>query len=83
VGLVNQIPAISTCGLDGSSPYMFVIQTVSKFKNLKKIDNNFPFKAKFEAKWHLRYSFIVKIMCLYPIFKSGTLLQHSLIASEA
>ena len=54
------------------------IQTVSKFKNLKKIDNNFPFKAKIEAKWHLRYSFIVKIMYLFPISKSGTLLRHSL-----
>ncbi len=53
-------------------------QTVSKFKNLKNIDNKFPFKAKIEAKWHLRYSFIVKIMYLFPISKSSTLLRHSL-----
>ena len=60
-----------------------VIQTVSKFKNLKKIDSYFPFKAKIRAKWYLRYPFVVKIMYLYPISKSGTLLRHSLIASKA
>jgi hypothetical protein len=73
-------------GLDGlgqKRDFSVVIQTVSKFKNLKKIDSYFPFKAKIRAKWYLRYPFVVKIMYLYPISKSGTLLRHSLIASEA
>jgi len=66
----------------GQAIFSPVIQTVSKFKNLKKIDNNFLFKAIIEAKWHLRYSLIVKIMYLFPISKSGTLLRHGLIASN-
>jgi len=42
-------------------------QTVSQFKNMKKFDKNFPFKAIIKVNKHIRYSFLGRMFCSFPI----------------
>jgi hypothetical protein len=42
-------------------------QTVSQFKNMKKFDKNFPFKAIIKVNKHFRHSFLGRMFCLFPI----------------
>lgn len=54
-------------------------QAVSQLKKMKNLDINFPFKNKNRNNFTGRSSFLNKFGCIYPIFKIGTLLRHSLI----
>ena len=43
--------------------------TIQKYE---KIDKNFPFKTIIKLNKYFKYSFLAKIMYLFPIFKSNT-----------
>jgi len=69
----DEIAALPSVARNDKSCQIAMLHTVacnpavSQFKNMKKFDKNFPFKAIIKMNKHFRYSFLGRMFCLFPI----------------